>query len=352
MKTASPWHAFREKAAKSPRKIILADGEDPRIIQAAVQATEQKIAHPVLIGNTQKIAALWQRHSSVPLPEIIDNTRLMPDQQERYFKTLCTLSKFKTLPAAEINLRLTDPLVLGCLATKLHEVEGFIGGATRTTADTLRAAFSIIGLKHGISTLFGFFLIEKREPVDPQNALALLADCAVIPDPSAKQLSQIGIYGAQAFSFFTQQMAKIAFLSFSTHGSAEHESVTKIREALTLAKAKAPTLMMDGEWQADAALDAFTAGIKGVATSPMAGQANVLVVPDLNCGNIAYKLVQRLGGCRAVGPVLWGLNQPANDLSRGCTWEDVLDMIALTGIQAQAASAGVDSDIQMKAQVS
>ena len=202
-----------------------------------------------------------------------------------------------------------------------------------------------------MSTLFGFFLIEKRKAAEATDPYVLLADCAVIPDPSPKQLAQIGIQGAKALTFFTGAAPKVAFLSFSTHGSAEHPFVDKVRQALAMAREKAPTLKMDGEWQADAALDRFTAGIKGVGNSPMAGQANVLVVPDLNCGNIAYKLVQRLGGCRAVGPVLWGPSQPANDLSRGCTMEDVLDMIALTGIQAQAAITNVQ-DISMKAQVS
>jgi phosphate acetyltransferase len=337
---------LRQKAANSPRKLILADGEDPRVIEAAAKAVADHIAYPVLVGNEKIIRPIWQRFSTSKA-DILDPQAFSETQKDTYRQALGQLAKYKALPPPELEARLSDPLVLGCLALRMNEVEGFIGGAARTTADTLRAAFSIVGLCHGISTLFGFFLIENRTT----GALVLLADCAVIPEPSAKQLAQIGIQGAAAYSFLTGDDARVAFLSFSTHGSAEHASVETMRQALALAREKAPALVMDGEWQADAALDTFTAGIKGVDSSPMAGRANILVVPDLNCGNIAYKLVQRLGGCRAVGPVLWGLQQPANDLSRGCSVEDVLDMMALTGIQAQAASTAMTAMPPMKAQV-
>jgi phosphate acetyltransferase len=210
------------------------------------------------------------------------------------------------------------------------KADGFIGGATRTTADTLRAVFSIVGLAPKVSTLFGFFFIEAHD-----GRLIILADCAVIPEPSPKQLANIAIGAAEAYVYFTEGKPKVAFLSFSTHGSAEHPMVDNVRQAARIAREKAPSLMIEGEWQADAALDLFTAQIKGVGNSPMAGQANVLIAPDLNCGNIAYKLIQRLGGLRAVGPVLWGTALPANDLSRGCSADDILDMMTLTTLQAQ-----------------
>ncbi len=203
----------------------------------------------------------------------------------------------------------------------------------RTTADTLKAVFSVIGLAPKTSTLFGFFFLQNRSVTN--NSLVLLADCAVMPDPSSKQLANIAIGAADAYEYFTSEKAKVAFLSFSTQGSAEHPMVDKVKEALAMARAKTPDLTAEGEWQADAALDHFSAEIKGVGKNGMAGQANVLIAPDLNCGNIAYKLVQRLGGCRAVGPVLWGTALPANDLSRGCSMEDVVDMLALTTIQAR-----------------
>lgn len=248
-------------------------------------------------------------------------------------EALLQLPKFKTLSKAEARQRIQDPLILGCLYLKGGMADGFIGGATRTTADTLRAVFSIVGLAPNALTLFGFFFIEKRGSAQAAGPLVLLADCAVIPDPSAKQLAQIGIGAAAAYEFFTGEKAKVAFLSFSTHGSANHPLADKAKEALRMAQEKAPSVWMAGEWQADAALDPFSAAVKGVGDSPVAGQANVLVAPNLDCGNIAYKLVQRLGGCRAVGPVLWGTARPANDLSRGCSAEDVVDMLALTSLQ-------------------
>ncbi len=285
---------------------MLADGDDPRVIEAAALARAKKIAEPILITSA---------------------TLKDPDH---WIQALTALPKYKNLSRTEALARVKDPLVLGCLMLREGHADGFIGGATRTTADTLRAVFSIIGLAPKASTLFGFFLIEAQ-----RGRFVVLADCAVTPDPSAKQLAHIGIGAAQAYEFFTGDSAKVAFLSFSTKGSAEHPLVDKIRQALEIVHEKAPNLETEGEWQADAALDLFSAQIKGVGNSPMAGQANVLIAPDLNCGNIAYKLVQRLGGCRAVGPVLWGTALPANDLSRGCSMEDVLDMLALTTLQAR-----------------
>jgi phosphate acetyltransferase len=303
---ANSWSDFRVQASQKPARIILADGQDPRVIEAAKRARALKIADPLLIT-----------------PE-------MAGDASRWIKTLRNLPKYKALSEREAAESVKDPLILGCLMLREGLADGFIGGATRTTADTLRAVFTIVGLAPRTSTLFGFFLIEGQG-----GRLVLLADCAVTPEPSPKQLAHIGIGAAEAYEFYTGQTPQVAFLSFSTHGSAQHSSVEKVRQALEMARAKAPSLALEGEWQPDAALDLFSAQIKGVGPSSMAGHANVLIVPDLNSGNIAYKLVQRLGGCRAVGPVLWGTARPANDLSRGCSSEDVLDMLALTTLQTR-----------------
>jgi len=327
------WQSFRQKASQFPCRIALADGEDSRVIAAAAQAVASGMTNPTLVGRRALIQKQWETVSKKPLPTILDYDALTDTDHALFLKTLAGLSKYKNLSADEQEQKLRDPLILGCVATKCGMTDGFIGGAARTTADTLRAAFSIIGLQPHTSTLFGFFLIEKSAASTTESDLVLLADCAVTPEPSAKQLAAIGTHGAAAYEFLTGQTPRVAFLSFSTAGSAEYPSVDKMREALRLAKEKEPRLMMDGEWQADAALDRLSADIKKVGGSPMAGRANVLVVPDLNCGNIAYKLVQRLGGCRAVGPVLWGMAQPANDLSRGCSTDDIIDMMALTAIQ-------------------
>jgi len=306
---ANLWQDFRARAAQAPARLILADGDDPRVLEAAAMARSQKIAEPILL-----------------------TPKSIPDQSH-WIQALLALPKYKDIPRIEAEKRVQDPLVLGCLMLRDGRADGFIGGATRTTADTLRAVFSIIGLAPKTTTLFGFFMIEAQN-----GQLAVLADCAVSPDPSPKQLAQIGIGAAQAYEFFMNSPAKVAFLSFSTKGSSQHAFVDKVRQALQIARDKAPAFAMEGEWQADAALDRFSAQIKGVGNSPIAGQANVLIVPDLNCGNIAYKLVQRLGGCRAVGPILWGTARPANDLSRGCSAKDVLDMMALTTLQVQKSN--------------
>jgi phosphate acetyltransferase len=306
---AISWQDFRTRAARAPARIILADGDDARAIEAAAMARTQKIADPILLT-----------------PKSLQN-------KEHWIQALLAISKYKSLSRAEAEARIQDPLVLGCLMLREGKADGFVGGATRTTADTLRAVFSIVGLAPKVSTLFGFFFIEAHD-----GRLVLLADCAVSPEPSPKQLANIAVGAAQAYTYFTGGEPKVALLSFSTHGSAEHPFVDRVRQAVQIAHEKAPTLMIEGEWQADAALDFFSARIKGVGDSPMAGQANVLIAPDLNCGNIAYKLVQRLGGLRAVGPVLWGTALPANDLSRGCSADDILDMMTLTTLQAQKAA--------------
>jgi phosphate acetyltransferase len=333
--SANSWRELRRKAAQDPAKVILADGQDPRVVEAAVRAEEGGYAHPILVGPRRLIQPLWNRYRSESNPPSVDPADLSASELDRYVEDLLKIPKFRHLSHAEASGRVKDPLVFGCLYLKSGQADGFVGGATRTTTDTLRAVISIVGLAPGTSRLFGFFLIENHGDPSVQDSLVLMADCAVSPAPSPKQLAHIGVDSARAFEYLTGEKAKVVFLSFSTHGSAEHEQVDKVRQAAALAREIAPELSLEGEWQADAALDLASARIKGVGHSPVAGQANVLIVPDLNCGNIAYKLVQRLGGCRAVGPVLWGTALPANDLSRGGSVEDVTDMLALTTLQTK-----------------
>jgi phosphate acetyltransferase len=330
---STPWQTFRLKAAEKPQRILLAEGEDPRVIKAAVILIKQKIAHPCLVGSTAKIKALWAKEGGdVRTLNCVDPANLSAADQSLFAQTWLSFPKNKHVSHEEALKKIQEPLILGCLYLKAGKVDGFLGGATHTTSDTLRAVFNIIGLSPHASTLFGFFFIERAGTSD----LVLLADCAVIPDPSPKQLANIAVGASVAYRFFTAGTPRVALLSFSTLGSASHEFVNKVREALRMAREKSPAVSFEGEWQADTALDVFTAGVKGAGNSPMAGKANVLIVPDLNTGNIAYKLVQRLGNVRAVGPVLWGTAQPANDLSRGCSVEDIVDMAALTSLQSRA----------------
>jgi len=326
------WHDFRVRASQNPGRIVLADGEDPRVVEAAARAVEGRVADPVMVGKHSRIAPLWRKYSSAPAVPCIDLEAFPGPERDCFIDELRRLAKYKALSKSEAEERLKDPLILGCLYLRRGMADGFVGGSTRTTADTLRAVFSIVGLARGSETLFGFFLMEKRSTTGT-NPFVLLADCAVTPDPSPKQLANIAIGAAAAFEYFTEESARVAVLSFSTKKSADHPMIAKVQETVALARQKAPGLVLEGEWQADAALDLATAQMKGVGDSPVAGQANVLIAPDLNCGNIAYKLVQRLGGCRCVGPILWGTARPANDLSRGCSSDDVLDMLALTSLQ-------------------
>jgi phosphate acetyltransferase len=334
--SAKSWHDFRQKAARRPQRILLAEGEDARVVKAAVALQSEKTAIPWLVGSRSRIESLWKQQGGRDLELIcVDPDALKSDDKKAWAQEWLALPKNKQRSQAEALEAIQDPLVLGCLYLKKSRVDGFVGGATRTTADTLRAAFSIIGLAPRTSTLFGFFVMENKST----GSLVVLGDCAVSPEPSPKQLANIAIGAAEAYQFFIGDEPRVAFLSFSTLGSAAHPKVDAVRDALNLARQKAPKISFEGEWQADTALDLFTAGVKGAGKSAMAGKANVLIAPDLNCGNIAYKLVQRLGQVRAVGPVLWGMAQPANDLSRGCSVEDIVDMAALTAIQAQALSA-------------
>lgn len=332
------WHDVRRKAALNLQRIVLADGEDPRIVKAAILLQAGKIVSPWLVGSADKIGPLWKTNGgSLSNLPCLDPAKMSIAERDPFIRTLLSLPKFRNLSPRDAGEKIKDPLVFGCLYLKLGHVDGFVGGATRTTADTLRAVLSIIGLSPKTSTLFGFFLLETCLQASTPQRMVLMADCAVVPDPSPKQLANIALGAADAFRFMMKEDPKVAFLSFSTLGSAQGALVDKVRKGLQMARSKDPTLCCDGEWQADTALDPYTAQIKGAGLSAMAGKANVLIVPDLNCGNIAYKLVQRLGGCRAVGPILWGTAQPANDLSRGCSTEDVVDAVALTALQAQAS---------------
>ncbi|OGR91628.1 MAG: hypothetical protein A2992_02115 [Elusimicrobia bacterium RIFCSPLOWO2_01_FULL_59_12] len=330
------WHNFRQKAARQPQRILLAEGEDPRVIKAARVLQAEKIALPWLVGSRKKTELLWkQEGGSVDDLVCVDPSGLSASERKSWAEEWAALPRNKRHSADEAMIRVQDPLILGCLHLKKGKVDGFIGGATRTTADTLRAVLNVIGLAPAATTLFGFFLLENHSAPAP-GSLILLADCAVNPDPSAKQLSNIAVGAAAAYEFFLAEPPRVAFLSFSTLGSASHPMVDKVREALSLARSQAGRITFDGEWQADTALDPFSAAVKGAGSSPLAGKANVLIVPDLNSGNIAYKIAQRLGRLRAVGPVLWGTAQPANDLSRGCSSEDIIDLAALTALQAQS----------------
>lgn len=292
------------KKIDSPRpRIAFPDFEDERVLGAVSRLEHDAILRPVIIRP--------------PLPES-DITLFAGRLSER--------DRTGALSAEEARRTAGDPYYFAALGLAEGRFDGVVAGASRTTADTVRAAFKCVGPAPGSRLVFGLFLMETRPapPADKGRRL-LFADCAVMPEPSSRALAQIGVESARAFRFFTGETPRVAFLSFSTRGSAEHEAVNKVREAAALARKLDPSLAVDGELQADVALVPWIADRKGAGGSPAAGRANVLIFPDLHSGNIGYKIAERLGGCRATGPILWGLAKPMSDLSRGCSVEDVMN---------------------------
>ena len=329
------WGRLSHGAQKSPCRIVFPEGEDVRIITAAERLVSQSLAYPVLLGNPEKITACAQQERvSLKGIELINP----PDNpnREQYISALLDIRKHKGLTREKAEMLVNDILVHGCLMVRSNNVNGFVGGATRTTADTIRAGLMVLGVEKKIKTLSGAFLMHVTGSRYGAGGWFVYADCAVIPHPTPEQLADIAEASAKTFSIFIGEEPRIAFLSFSTRGSANDESLQGIRRAVSIVKKRSPHVHIDGELQVDAALDMDIASkkIKG-EVSDVAGRANILIFPDLNAGNIAYKLTQRLAGAEAVGPVLQGLNGAVNDLSRGCSVDDIVKIALVTSAQAR-----------------
>lgn len=325
------WRGFRGRAKPLGRRIILPEATDPRVLSAASFLARTGVARPILVGNPDEITAAAAR-SGLSL-----NGALFDDLSAQEEKALADLlfekKKDKGLSPEGAVALAKDPLYRGAALLQAGRGDGFAGGAVRSTADTVRALFACVGPAAGARTAFGAFFMEcPHAPGGPRRLL--LADSAVAPHPSQRILATVAVESAAFFKRFTGETPRVALLSFSTKGSAEDESVSLVREAVELVRKKAPDLAVDGEIQADAALIGHIAETKGVTDFSVAGRANVLIFPDLNAGNIAYKMLQHLGGARAVGPFLVGLAKPATDLSRGCTDEDIVDGAALVGLMS------------------
>ncbi len=324
------------RAKANKQRIVLPESLEERTLTAADMALADDIADIILIGNPDEIMALGEKLNLSHLDKATIIDPATSDKTEEYAQLLFELRKSKGMTIEKAREQVLNPLYFGCLIIKSGDADGQISGALSTTGDTLRPALQIIKCAPGITCVSGAMLMITDKPEYGDNGILVIGDVAVTPMPDANQLAQIAVCTAQTAKSVAGIDPKVAMLSFSTKGSAKHEVVDKVVEATRLAKEMAPELAIDGELQADAALVA-SVGEKKCPGSPIAGHANVLVVPCLEVGNIGYKLVQRLGGADAIGPILQGIARPVNDLSRGCSVDDIYKMVAITACQAMDA---------------
>ncbi|MBQ2370120.1 MAG: phosphate acetyltransferase [Peptococcaceae bacterium] len=324
---------FKEKAKANKKKIVLPEGNELRTLKGAVIAAQEGLAEPILLGDKAEIIALAEKEGllldGVTVVDIAGSEHL-DDFAEFFYE----LRKHKGMTPEKAAQTVCNPLYFGNLMLMKGMADGLLAGADNTTGDVLRAALHTVKTKKGINTVSGAFVMILPEDTYGDNGVFIFGDCAVNPDPTAEQLADITISCAETKQSLIGGDSTVAMLSFSTKGSAAHPNVDKVTQALAMVKERRPDLMVDGELQLDAAVVQSVADKKAPG-SEVAGKANVLVFPDLQSGNIGYKLVQRFANASAIGPILQGMAKPVNDLSRGCSVQDVVDMIAITALQCE-----------------
>jgi len=320
-----------ERAKADVKTIVLPESTDIRTIKAASMILEKGIANIVLIGNENDIKKL-AGGLDISKAKIVDP--LNSDKFEDYANTFYEMRKAKGVTLEQARETMKNPLYFGVMMVKKGEADGMVAGAVNSTANTLRPALQILKTAPGTKLVSAFFVMVVPDCEYGHNGTFIYADSGLVENPTAEELSEIAIASAKTFRSLVQAEPIVAMLSYSTYGSAKSELTEKVIKATQLAKEKAPDLILDGELQADAAL-VPSVGKSKAPGSPVAGKANVLIFPDLNCGNIAYKLTQRLAKAEAYGPITQGIAKPVNDLSRGCSAEDIVGVVAITAVQAQ-----------------
>ena len=324
---------IKKKAKSKLMTIVLPEGDEPRTVQAAKIIKDDGLAKPVLLGSKTTVEKTAKdTNTDISGIEIIDPAT--SPKAENYAKELYELRKAKGVTEEDAAKLVQDVMYYGIMMVKTGDADGLVSGAVHTTGDMLRPALQLIKTKPGIKVVSSSFLMDCPNKSLGHNGLLVYADCVVMPNPTADELAEIGISAADtAKRLCGIEEPKVAFLSFSTKGSAKHELVTKVQQAVAKAHELAPDLCLDGEMQFDAAL-VPEIGASKAPGSPVAGHANVLIFPDLQAGNIGYKITQRIGGAECFA-VLQGLAKPCNDLSRGCSVEDIVNTVAFTAVQAQ-----------------
>lgn len=324
---------IREKAKKNPKVIVLPEGEEPRMIKASETIIKEGFANLIFLGKEEKIKSM-AKNMGIDFSEKIEIINPNnSDKIKKYAETYYQLRKNKGINLDEAYQLLKDPLYFGALMVYHGEADGLVAGSINATGDVFRPALQTIKTAPGIQIVSSCFIMVVPDCPYGDNGVIVFADCAINPEPNAEQLADIAIASAETGKILVGIEPRVAMLSFSTKGSAKHPLVEKVVEATKIAKEKKPDLLIDGELQADAALIP-SIGERKAPNSKIAGKANVLIFPDLQSGNIAYKLVERLAKAKAIGPISQGMRKPINDLSRGCSAEDIVNVVAITVLQA------------------